>query len=796
MTKSSAERVFISSSPFLDRSQSWSRQGRWPASWIAIQGSEGQALVAAYRRQFEVTESTTLDIHVSGDERYTLYLDGDQIGVGPERGDESHWAFETYWLTLEPGRHTLVARVHSLGDQRAYAQHTVRHGFLLAPDDPKHNSLLATGVADWDGQLLPGWEFKDPQAAWGTGANLRIHGKEMAWGYQRGEGDRWLAVDALHHGATAGFGSELGPAQLLRPATLLAQLRREWPNIIVRHAEHVATAQTHDLAIFAANNEATIQSNWQALFEGQGSVTIPPQTKQRVLIDFDNYVCGFPELVTTGGLGAHVRVHWQEGLFEAPPSTQKGNRDAIEGKFFATIWSWQDGIGDSFYPAGGQNEFYETLWWQAGRYVEILVETGDEPLTITRFRFLETRYPMEDHAEFSSSDPSLAKIIPLAVRALQECSHETYMDCPYYEQLQYVGDTRLQCLVTYAISPDDRLPRQALRAFDISRQVEGITQSRYPSRVRQIIPPFSLWWVTMVHDFAMWRGDRSLVENLLPGIRGVLDHYRRSITPEGLLGPVPGWNFVDWVPSWRDGQPPTSFEHPTAPIHFQLILALRLAAELEDWMNEPELASRQRRTAQSLSDAASKFWSPARSLYADDLAHEHFSQHSQILAFLSGASKTLPSVDESDQVTTTIYFRHYLFEAMNLIRDGNGVLSRLDLWHSLVQNGLRTTIEMPEPTRSDCHAWGAHPYYHFLTTILGIRPADFGFSRVRIAPNLGLLTQASGTMVHPSGEIRVAFTRNEAHLTAEIVLPEGLNGSLDWGGKVLPLKSGAQTLEI
>jgi hypothetical protein len=133
---------------------------------------------------------------------------------------------------------------------------------------------------------------------------------------------------------------------------------------------------------------------------------------------------------------------------------------------------------------------------------------------------------------------------------------------------------------------------------------------------------------------------------------------------------------------------------------------------------------------------------------------------------------------------------------MNLIRDGNGVLSRLDLWHSLVQNGLRTTIEMPEPTRSDCHAWGAHPYFHFLTTILGIRPAEFGFRHVRIAPNLGLLTQASGVMVHPSGEIRVAFTRNEAHLTAEVVLPEGLNGSLDWGGKVLPLKSGAQTLEI
>ena len=31
------------------------------------------------------------------------------------------------------------------------------------------------------------------------------------------------------------------------------------------------------------------------------------------------------------------------------------------------------------------------------------------------------------------------------------CAHETYMDCPYYEQLQYGGDTRLEILATYSL---------------------------------------------------------------------------------------------------------------------------------------------------------------------------------------------------------------------------------------------------------------------------------------------------------------------------------------------------------
>ncbi len=81
------------------------------------------------------------------------------------------------------------------------------------------------------------------------------------------------------------------------------------------------------------------------------------------------------------------------------------------------------------------------------------------------------------------------------------------MDTPYYEQLQYVGDTRIQALISYAVAGDDRLARQALRAFDNSRIPEGITRSRYPSSLPQSIPTFSLLYVDMLHDYWMYRPD-------------------------------------------------------------------------------------------------------------------------------------------------------------------------------------------------------------------------------------------------------------------------------------------------
>ena len=52
-----------------------------------------------------------------------------------------------------------------------------------------------------------------------------------------------------------------------------------------------------------------------------------------------------------------------------------------------------------------------------------------------------------------------------------------------------------------------------------------------------------------------------------------------------------------------------------------------------------------------------------------------------------------------------------------------------------------------------------HPLHHYFASILGIRPAAPGFSKVRIAPQMGGLTSARGTMVHPDGDIEVEIER-------------------------------------
>jgi hypothetical protein len=122
------------------------------------------------------------------------------------------------------------------------------------------------------------------------------------------------------------------------------------------------------------------------------------------------------------------------------------------------------------------------------------------------------------------------------------------------------------------MTQDARLPRKALQMFDMSRLPTGLTQSRYPSRSRQIIPTFSLWYVAMLHDNLMWRDDLDFVRELAPGARGVLDAFRAFQNSDGLVQAPQGWNFVDWVPEWRpaNGQPPQGEWGVSCVINWQI----------------------------------------------------------------------------------------------------------------------------------------------------------------------------------------------------------------------------------
>jgi hypothetical protein len=380
------------------------------------------------------------------------------------------------------------------------------------------------------------------------------------------------------------------------------------------------------------------------------------------------------------------------------------------------------------------------------------------------------------------------------------------MDCPYYEQLQYVGDTRIQALVSLYNSGDARLMRNAIDQIDDSRISNGATASRYPSRLPQFIPSFSLWWIGMLHDYWWYADDPAFVREMQPGVRDVLSFFEARQKPDGSLGPLPWWRFLDWTAAWHDGNPPQETDGSSAPFDFLHIMALGWAADLEAF--QPLAADYRARAAKIAATAHSLYWDQGRRLYADTPKRAAWSQHTNALAVLAGvapkpiAADLIVRVLEDPQLTPcSLYFRHYLYTALNKVGEGDRYLAQLADWYTMIDKyGLTTFAEWLDrpgaPSRSDCHAWSASPNYELFHTVLGIDSAAPHFSRVLVRPFLGPLNRASGSVPHPKGAIEVKLDRAGAGLRAEVTLPPTIPGEFVWRGAHHPLRPGPNTLSF
>ena len=795
-------RVVLTEEPFPSNqdSSTWNG-GRLDAKFVNHPNSKLRPFFAVYSLVLNLDKPLKARIHVTADERYQLYVNGQLGGRGSERGDEEHWFYESYDLDLPIGEHRLSAWVWSLGDIHApYAQVMVQHGFLCVADDPTLKAVLTTGHADWKCCDMEGIEMIPHTTTYSVGDRFRFHGEKFNYDSIIGAA-KW--VDCVKgEDPTLPGANDLCPIRLLRHATLPAMLTRNWQSFSVRHIEDCADYNTASVTIESKNDLADQHEIWHKFLFGD-ALTIPPHTKRRAIIDLNNYACSYWHLTTSGGKGSKVRIHFQEALIKDFKDGGRGNRDEVIGGHFVMMWSRALGFGDEVLAGGSDAEHYTCPWWLAGRYVEIYVETGDEALTLSGFRLEETHYPVDPQIPpFHCSDETINKIVDICIRTLQMDAHETFYDCPYFEQLQYVGDSRIESIVMMAMTDDNRLCAKATDLYRWSIGYRGMTQSRYPCRTRQYIPPFSIWWVLMVHDQHLWRGDKRFLQQLLPAVRTVLSFFEQFIDRDQhspgfeMLKSPDQWNFVDWVSSWPDGVPPGGKSGHSIVINMQLLLALEAAVELEtvyghNQSHRPILA-----WAQQLRSAIKRHYNK-EGLLLDAPGAKSVAEQQHALALLTNdrelqrAGQTWYSKSR-DATKATYYFQHYRHEAMAKLERPDLILANIrEQWGDMIKHGLKTTIEMPEPGRSDCHAWSAHPVLHLQTKILGLTPlAQFKFE---FKPHLVDLEWAEGYVSTGKGPIHARVERHGNLYKAKLVIPDGVTVSVP---KVRRLFVGPRSVSI
>lgn len=741
------------------------------AEWITPAGQFG---VFYFRKTFDLeTVPEKFVVHTSADARYRLYVNGQLVTWGPAAGDPENWFYETTDIApfLEKGENLLAAQVWNWGRQNGARQTSVNTAFILQGDSPAEH--ISNTNRSWKTIKDEGYHVLEMNAATVGGGyiaggtdSLIAANHPWAWNQLLFDDSAWKNSRQIGKGNHAGLDTWKGTAWKLQPRTLpsMEQIKEATPRLL--EVKGMAFNEIPDKQLF---------------------LKIPANSQVELLLDNKVLTMGFPKLKLSGGKNSKIKIQYQEALFN--PDGTKGNRNEWQGK---TMKGYYD-----VFITDGENRVFEPLWIRVFRYVKITIETKAEPLNILDFHNSFTAFPLEQKGTFTVDNELLNNVWETSWRTLRLCALETYMDCPYYEQVQYIGDSRIQALISMFVAGDDRLAQNAIQQFYNSMQPMGLTKSAHPTSGVQIIPPYSLYFIAAVHDYYMMRDNPQFIKQFIPGIKFILEWFIGRVDKNGLLGPLPYWNHIDNGTGFINGSPPGISNGGSAHMTILLAYALDKAAELLTHSNYPCDADRYQLLSAALKQKTMEHcFNNEKQLIAETPAQDKFSQHTNIFAILTDTFEPEKQqdaahrmLDDQSVIPTTLYFKFYLFQALKKAGMGELVIDQMKEWKKFLDAGLTTFPEHGINSRSDCHAWSAHPMHAFLTNTCGIEPGSPGFKTVEIKPAPGNLSEFTGTMPHPLGKISVTFeSLNQKPFT--IHLPKGLTGTFTYRGKSLPLREG------
>ena len=758
----------------------------WKASWIAVPNTSPNDFgVYIFRKKVSLpAKPEKYLVHVSADNRYKLFVNEQLISFGPTRGDITHWNYETIDLAhfLKAGENTIAALVWNEGEQKPEAQISYRTGFIM--QGVNYNDSLWNSDSTWkcvqDTSYRPLNVQMNTYYVTGPGENINFNHSINGWQKNNFIDTSWKKALAI---------SGAYPKNIL-----LMDMPVGW-NLVASSLppRELSYQRLHKLVRETSKNVTTgFPSN-------KTSFQIPANSIDTILLDQNFLTNAYPTIEFAKGKGASIRIGYAEALFTKYPS--KGNRNETDGKFFI-------GKEDHLISNGGEEQSFTALDFRTYRYIQLIIQTKEEPLVVEDIFGNFTGYPFVKTAVFSSENPLYNQILEIGWRTARLCAWETYMDCPYYEQLQYIGDSRIQALVSLYNTGDDKLVRNALNQMNESRLPEGVTLSRHPSHTAQLIPTFSLWYIDMLHDYWMYGKDEAFIKDKLMGTRGILEFFKRFQQKDHSLKDVPYWNFTDWCETkgWDGGRAPVGKDGYSSVMDFLLLYTYQMAADMESKIGIPALAETYKIEAKILQQTIrNKYFDTGKKLFSDRTEKDLYSQHANTLAILTGTSTGEEAkyiakklMTDTSMTEATIFYKYYVYQALTKAGFGNDYLNWLDIWKRNIKEGLTTWAEISDinNARSDCHAWGASPNIEFFRTVLGIDTDSPSFKKVKIVPHLGNETKISGSIPHPSGIIATSYELKDGKWTIKIDLPKTVTGYLEWKDKKYPLKEGANHFQL
>lgn len=713
-------------------------EGLWQAQWIWAAEVKPNDHVYL-RKQFELAAKPIQSVlaYVSADDRYMLYANGTFVGQGPcPSYPDIEQNYNGYELLpfCEPGKPLCIA---------AHAYYQGLLNYVGVSGDGRAGFIAQLRIVYEDGTV----ELIGTDETWKVRPS-EVYSWTRKFGYETGFDEH---IDARREPVgwrEAGFADD------------------DWERAVKRDgADWRLFAQETEVLATAELEPERAESRADGLWFDMGKETV-----------------GTVRLTVEGREGDQIRVSLGEELADDGSVRFDLRCNCV----YQDVWTLRSGLQTI--------EYYD---YRAFRYGEVTALS--DSVRIQAVRAVERHYPFDGQAAyFHSSDEDLNALWDISAYTTKVGTQELYMDCPSREKANYSLDTYLEMSAAYYVAGEWNLSRKMIEYF-LQSDPHGKLRCVAPAGRPHHFTEYTMYPVLMAWRYYEFTGDKPFLAEQYDSLCRVFGYMTTFADGSGLLARTNDTlrDLVDWPTTMRDGHDMLPVNIVPNAVYYGMTTALeRIAAAIgntEDAVRFADTAASFRRTINE------RLWNEAAGVYVDGLDEEgrpsgHASLHSNVFALAMGLvpEERMGSVVrfvESRGMPCNLFLAMFLFEALfdcgaadhaiKLLK-ADGEYSPMNM----IRKGATTTWEAWDLTQkanaSLCHPAGAFTAYMIGSRIMGIRPAEPGFAKVRIRPQAGPLQSASirvttlrGTIEASleTGETTVLECRIPANTTADLYVP-------------------------
>lgn len=433
---------------------------------------------------------------------------------------------------------------------------------------------------------------------------------------------------------------------------------------------------------------------------------------------------------------------------------------------------------------------------------------GDaEPVCVKRISY---HYPFDEQvASFRCSNDTLNAIWDLCHYSLEPCSFLGIWVDGNRERIPYEYDALIAQLCHYGSDAEYSIDRRTL---------EWLLQK----------PTWPTEWILYAVEIAwndyLWTGDdRALRANYevlkAHGLDALRKHNglistRQGQSPEFLASIRRGaiTDIVDWPHNKieDDGFVYTDFNAVVNALYYRTLLRLASIADRVGVKADADLFCEEAAATREAFREA--FYDADKGVVKDGIDTDHAALHSNMMAILCGLldDSEIPVVADyvrSRGLMCSIFGAHNMLETLYAAGRGDFALKLMTNdsmrgWYNGLRLGTTITLEAWDdsfkPNQDWNHIAGAAPGNAIPFSLMGIRPAEPGFSRVDIRPQPGDLTWAEISLPTIRGTIKMRIDKKylevtiPANMTADIWLPGEIAGATPF----VTVGSGTHRLKI